>query len=54
VAQGWAYEDRGPIPGAYVTPEFTRTAVDGLLVVEEYRERGYGSTDRYILVRPQP
>jgi ABC-type polysaccharide/polyol phosphate transport system ATPase subunit/SAM-dependent methyltransferase len=51
--QGWAHGAEEMVPGAYVSQEFTRDAVDGVLVVEEYRERGYGSNDLYLLVRPE-
>ena len=51
--QGWAYAAERALPSAYVSQEYTRNAVDGLLAVEEYRERGYGSNDWYVLVRPE-
>jgi ABC-type polysaccharide/polyol phosphate transport system ATPase subunit/SAM-dependent methyltransferase len=51
--EGWAYvaAEGGP-PASFVSREFTVAALEGMLLVEEYREQGYGSADAYVLRRP--
>jgi ABC-type polysaccharide/polyol phosphate transport system ATPase subunit/SAM-dependent methyltransferase len=51
-ARGWAYiENPGSRAAAFVTERFTRACAEGLFEVAEYRPRGHGLTDTYLLRR---
>jgi hypothetical protein len=53
LTEGWAYvEHEGARPAAFVTQEHTRRLIEGVFSLEEYRPRGHGLTDTYLLVRP--
>jgi ABC-type polysaccharide/polyol phosphate transport system ATPase subunit/SAM-dependent methyltransferase len=51
--RGWAFLEAHPVSAAFVSEAFTRSVVEGLLDVVEYRPQGYGSVDLYLFRRPE-